>query len=211
MPNFHVFRQRDWARVARPVGPRMALLKWVSGAGVGCFHMACRTLRALAWGGLPCMCPCACAHAHASALTHPVPCHARRTMVTQLLQHERICTTLPKAQALQRYADRVITLGKRVRVRGCGSMLEVQQYQQGQQGSSSGSSSKTSHDTTTPPLVARRARRRRTRRRRALCAPTASCTSCSPAWRCGTGTARAGTRASSRAASGSRTQRASHT
>jgi ribosomal protein L17 len=36
-------------------------------------------------------------------------------MVTQLLQHERICTTLPKAQALQRFADRVITLGKRVR------------------------------------------------------------------------------------------------
>ena len=37
-----------------------------------------------------------------------------RTMVTQLVQHERICTTLPKAVALQRYADRLITLSKRV-------------------------------------------------------------------------------------------------
>ncbi len=35
-------------------------------------------------------------------------------MVTQLLEHERLCTTLPKAQALQRYADRVIALGKKV-------------------------------------------------------------------------------------------------
>eukprot|EP00199_Chlamydomonas_sp_CCMP681_P004616 CAMPEP_0119102638 /NCGR_PEP_ID=MMETSP1180-20130426/1316_1 /TAXON_ID=3052 ORGANISM="Chlamydomonas cf sp, Strain CCMP681" /NCGR_SAMPLE_ID=MMETSP1180 /ASSEMBLY_ACC=CAM_ASM_000741 /LENGTH=126 /DNA_ID=CAMNT_0007086959 /DNA_START=196 /DNA_END=576 /DNA_ORIENTATION=- len=34
-------------------------------------------------------------------------------MVTQLLEHERICTTLQKAQALQRYADRLITLAKR--------------------------------------------------------------------------------------------------
>mmetsp|Transcript_12712 Transcript_12712/g.34650 ORF Transcript_12712/g.34650 Transcript_12712/m.34650 type:complete len:159 (+) Transcript_12712:128-604(+) len=62
MPNFRAFRENDWARIGRPVGRRMALLK---------------------------------------------------TMVTQLLEHERLCTTLPKAQALQRYADRVITLGKR--------------------------------------------------------------------------------------------------
>mmetsp|Transcript_35200 Transcript_35200/g.89098 ORF Transcript_35200/g.89098 Transcript_35200/m.89098 type:complete len:163 (-) Transcript_35200:500-988(-) len=36
-----------------------------------------------------------------------------KTMVTQLVEHERICTTLAKAKALQRYADRLITLGKR--------------------------------------------------------------------------------------------------
>jgi hypothetical protein len=36
-------------------------------------------------------------------------------MVTQLLEKERIRTTLAKAKTLQRYADKVITLGKQVR------------------------------------------------------------------------------------------------
>lgn len=35
-----------------------------------------------------------------------------RTMVTQLIEHERIETTLPKAKELRRIADQVITLGK---------------------------------------------------------------------------------------------------
>lgn len=48
---------------------------------------------------------------HACGTLAPVCC---RTMVTQLVEHERICTTLAKAKALQRYADRLITLGKRV-------------------------------------------------------------------------------------------------
>ena len=37
-------------------------------------------------------------------------------MVTQLLEKERIRTTLAKAKTLQRYAEQVITLGKQVRV-----------------------------------------------------------------------------------------------
>lgn len=37
-----------------------------------------------------------------------------RTMVTQLIQHERIETTLPKAKELSRYADSCITLAKKV-------------------------------------------------------------------------------------------------
>ncbi|EFJ52119.1 mitochondrial ribosomal protein L17 [Volvox carteri f. nagariensis] len=36
-----------------------------------------------------------------------------KTMVTQLLEKERIRTTLAKAKTLQRYADKVITLGKK--------------------------------------------------------------------------------------------------
>lgn len=36
-----------------------------------------------------------------------------RTMVTQLLEHERIITTLPKAKELQRMAEKMITLAKR--------------------------------------------------------------------------------------------------
>ncbi len=36
-------------------------------------------------------------------------------MVTQLLEKERIRTTLAKAKTLQRYTDKVITLGKKVR------------------------------------------------------------------------------------------------
>lgn len=36
-----------------------------------------------------------------------------RNMVTSLLQHERIFTTVPKAKELRRWADWMITLGKR--------------------------------------------------------------------------------------------------
>ena len=36
-----------------------------------------------------------------------------RNMVSSLLQHERIYTTLPKAKELRRWADWMITLGKR--------------------------------------------------------------------------------------------------
>ena len=37
---------------------------------------------------------------------------AYRNMVTSLINHERIETTLPKAQALKRVADRMVTQGK---------------------------------------------------------------------------------------------------
>ncbi len=36
-----------------------------------------------------------------------------RNLVTSLLRHERIVTTTPKAKELKRFADKVITLGKR--------------------------------------------------------------------------------------------------
>ena len=36
-----------------------------------------------------------------------------RNMVTSLLEHERIVTTVPKAKEARRIADRMITLGKR--------------------------------------------------------------------------------------------------
>jgi large subunit ribosomal protein L17 len=36
-----------------------------------------------------------------------------RNMVTSLLQHERIETTVPKAKEARRLAERIITLGKR--------------------------------------------------------------------------------------------------
>jgi large subunit ribosomal protein L17 len=36
-----------------------------------------------------------------------------RNMVTSLLRHERIATTTPKAKELKRFADKIITLGKR--------------------------------------------------------------------------------------------------
>lgn len=36
-------------------------------------------------------------------------------MVTQLVQHERIQTTLAKAKELRKVADRVVTLAKQVR------------------------------------------------------------------------------------------------
>mmetsp|Transcript_22927 Transcript_22927/g.40803 ORF Transcript_22927/g.40803 Transcript_22927/m.40803 type:complete len:143 (-) Transcript_22927:224-652(-) len=35
-----------------------------------------------------------------------------RTMVTQLIRHQRIRTTVPKAKELRRVADHVVTLGK---------------------------------------------------------------------------------------------------
>ena len=37
-----------------------------------------------------------------------------RTMVGQLLRHERIETTLPRAKELRRLADQVVTIGKEV-------------------------------------------------------------------------------------------------
>lgn len=36
-----------------------------------------------------------------------------RNMVTSLLEHERIVTTIPKAKEIRRWADSMITLGKR--------------------------------------------------------------------------------------------------
>lgn len=36
-----------------------------------------------------------------------------RDMATSLLRHEQITTTLPKAKELKRFAERIITLGKR--------------------------------------------------------------------------------------------------
>jgi large subunit ribosomal protein L17 len=36
-----------------------------------------------------------------------------RNMVTSLIQHERITTTIPKAKELKRIADKIITLAKR--------------------------------------------------------------------------------------------------
>mmetsp|Transcript_5627 Transcript_5627/g.8292 ORF Transcript_5627/g.8292 Transcript_5627/m.8292 type:complete len:196 (+) Transcript_5627:34-621(+) len=36
-----------------------------------------------------------------------------RTQVTQLIEHERIETTLPKAKILRRFADKMVTLGKK--------------------------------------------------------------------------------------------------
>ncbi|MFQ5664200.1 MAG: 50S ribosomal protein L17 [Terriglobia bacterium] len=44
------------------------------------------------------------------------PAHRRQTLrnlVTNLLEHERITTTLPKAKALRPLAEKMITLGKR--------------------------------------------------------------------------------------------------
>jgi len=40
------------------------------------------------------------------------PPHSRSTMVAQLIRHERMETTLPKAKELRRLADKAITLGK---------------------------------------------------------------------------------------------------
>ena len=40
-----------------------------------------------------------------------------RTMVSQLIEHGRIETTLPKAKELRRVADRCVTWGKEVRTR----------------------------------------------------------------------------------------------
>ncbi len=49
------------------------------------------------------------------ALLDVSACATCRTMVTQLIEKERIRTTLAKAKTLQRYADHIVTLGKQVR------------------------------------------------------------------------------------------------
>ena len=36
-----------------------------------------------------------------------------RNMVTSLIRHDRICTTVPKAKELRRVADQMVTLGKK--------------------------------------------------------------------------------------------------
>lgn len=51
------------------------------------------------------------AHSPLALGLSPGPPH--RTMVTQLLRHERIETTLAKAKVLRQYADRMINLGKK--------------------------------------------------------------------------------------------------
>ena len=43
----------------------------------------------------------------------------RRTMVSQLIWHERVETTVPRAKELRKIADRMVTLGKEVRVLIC--------------------------------------------------------------------------------------------
>ena len=50
-------------------------------------------------------------HGRASAAESLDHC---RTMATQLIMHERIETTLPKAKELRGFADRLITWGKQV-------------------------------------------------------------------------------------------------
>ncbi len=47
-----------------------------------------------------------------------------RTMLTQLITHERIETTLPRAKELRRLADQVVTLGKQVCA--CAEELKLQ-------------------------------------------------------------------------------------
>lgn len=43
--------------------------------------------------------------------------------MTQLITHERIETTLPRAKELRRIADQVVTLGKQVRLPGVHALL----------------------------------------------------------------------------------------
>jgi large subunit ribosomal protein L17 len=55
-------------------------------------------------------------HQHGVAKLGKTPAHRRamlRNMVTSLFRHERITTTAPKARQAKRWADRMITLGKR--------------------------------------------------------------------------------------------------
>src|SRR5258705_11862033 len=55
-------------------------------------------------------------HQHGVAKLGKTPAHRRamlRNMVTSLFRHERIATTAPKARQAKRWADRMITLGKR--------------------------------------------------------------------------------------------------
>lgn len=105
MVNLHVYKPRHWQRLGRPADLRMSLLKCV-----------CRVHKQLCRAG-----SVHCEERELANAWHPAPC--RRSMATQLVQHERILTTLNKAQALQRYADGVIALAKKVCVdqAGCGS------------------------------------------------------------------------------------------
>lgn len=43
----------------------------------------------------------------------------RRTMVSQLIWHERVETTVPRAKELRKIADRMVTLGKEVGILRC--------------------------------------------------------------------------------------------
>lgn len=52
---------------------------------------------------------------HGAPAQCPDGAPVRRTMVTQLIQHERLETTFPKAKELQKMADRCITMAKKVR------------------------------------------------------------------------------------------------
>src|SRR5262249_38067580 len=55
-------------------------------------------------------------HQHGVAKLGKTPAHRRamlRNLVTSLFRHERIATTAPKARQAKRWADRMITLGKR--------------------------------------------------------------------------------------------------
>jgi large subunit ribosomal protein L17 len=55
-------------------------------------------------------------HRNGVAKLSKTPSHRRamlRNMVTSLLRHERITTTAPKAKEAKRWAERMITLGKR--------------------------------------------------------------------------------------------------
>src|SRR5262245_47549791 len=55
-------------------------------------------------------------HQHGVAKLGKTPAHRRamlRNMVTSLFRHERITTTAPKAREAKRWAERMITLGKR--------------------------------------------------------------------------------------------------
>jgi large subunit ribosomal protein L17 len=55
-------------------------------------------------------------HRNGIAKLSKTPSHRRamlRNMVTSLLRHERITTTAPKAKEAKRWAERMITLGKR--------------------------------------------------------------------------------------------------
>ncbi|KAJ9509400.1 hypothetical protein QJQ45_001857 [Haematococcus lacustris] len=92
MPNWRVFRKRDWARLGRPTDHRMSMLKCVNREASEDDTNA------------------------GDITSKPHSLHSTcRTMASQLIQHERICTSLSNAKALQRYAERIVTLGKRVR------------------------------------------------------------------------------------------------
>lgn len=46
---------------------------------------------------------------------HTAPTIPHSTMVDQLIQHDRIVTTMPRAKVLRKFADRMVTLAKEVR------------------------------------------------------------------------------------------------